>query len=273
MTESFLLIDLSYTIFYRFHATLNWYKIANKDEEITEDTNLYENIQFKNMFVKKFYESLEFCIKKNKIPYEHIFVCKDCPREQIWRNQYKEQYKGNRQGIKYNGGEFFKLVYTDILPNLIEEKKINKNILEYATLEADDIIAITKQYIRKHFPESFIYIITSDHDLLQLIDDKTYLYNLKKKCINEKSSGDSSVDLQMKILCGDKSDNIPQCFSKCGEKTALKLIQNPELLKEKLTDPIIYKQYQNNKLLIDFSMIPTDLHNSFTSYLVKCFQT
>ena len=75
----------------------------------------------------------------------------------------------------------------------------------------------------------------------------------------------------MKILCGDKSDNIPQCFSKCGEKTALKLIQNPELLKEKLTDPIIYKQYQNNKLLIDFSMIPTDLHDSFTSYLVKCF--
>lgn len=264
---NYLLVDLSYAIFYRFHATLNWYKIKNKEEELTEDTNFFENIEFKNMFIKKFYDSFQFCIKKNKIPVENIYLCKDCPRQNIWRNEYKDNYKDGREGIKYNGGEFFKLVYTEIIPKLIAEKKI-KNILEYDKLEADDIIAITKNHIRVKSPESEIYIITSDYDLLQLIDEKTFLFNLKKKCLNEKSYGDSTIDVQMKILCGDKADNIPQCIPKCGEKTALKLIKNPNLLNEKLKDPDIQKKYQANKLLIDFSMIPVELKTKFLETLV-----
>ena len=178
----------------------------------------------------------------------------------------KENYKSGRP--PFNGGNFFKLAYEKIIPELIQQKKIN-NVLSQDYLEADDVIAITQKYIRKKYPDSQIIIVTSDHDLLQLIDKNTFIYDLKKKCLNEKSHGDSFIDLHIKIFCGDKSDNIDGCIPKCGEKTALKLLRNPSKIREKLKDRDILDKYIHNRLIIDFNCIPEQLQEKCISYLQK----
>ena len=109
-----------------------------------------------------------------------------------------------------------------------------------------------------------IIIITNDYDLLQIIDDTTILINLKEKILNEKSDGSPEIDLSLKIICGDKSDNIPSCFKKCGKKTALKLIKDNNLLLNKLREnPQSLNRYAINKMIIDLCNIPLELKESF----------
>jgi 5'-3' exonuclease len=63
-----------------------------------------------------------------------------------------------------------------------------------------------------------------------------HIYTLKHKKLTDRKSclGDPKKDLFCKIIIGDKSDNIPGVFSKCGIKTACKYYENPELLKERI---------------------------------------
>ena len=63
-----------------------------------------------------------------------------------------------------------------------------------------------------------------------------------------------------KILMGDKSDNIKQVISRCGPKTALKLIKDKDTLRSMLKeDAALASRYLLNKKMISFSDIPTDL--------------
>ena len=130
-------------------------------------------------------------------------------------------------------------------------------------LEADDIIFLTKKYIRNKDKDSKIIIVASDYDLLQLLDENTILINLQNKILNTKSKGDPKLDLEIKIICGDKSDNIEGCFKKCGEKTALKLINDKTLLADKFRkNPGSLDKYALNKILVDMENIPKNLSDS-----------
>jgi 5'-3' exonuclease len=64
------------------------------------------------------------------------------------------------------------------------------------------------------------------------------LFDLQGKEIRPEMYNDVSVSgkhyLLAKILTGDTSDNIPQVFNRCGYKTAMKLVLNPEELKMRL---------------------------------------
>ena len=51
-------------------------------------------------------------------------------------------------------------------------------------------------------------------------------------CNSEKVLDFPMLDLKMKIIIGDNSDNIQGCFPKCGPKTAIKLIKDNELLEK-----------------------------------------
>ena len=77
--------------------------------------------------------------------------------------------------------------------------------------EADDVIAyISKQLLVK----SKIFIMSTDKDFLQLIDDRIFVWSPTKKIeYNRQKIFDefgifSENFLTYKILCGDKSDNI-----------------------------------------------------------------
>jgi 5'-3' exonuclease len=97
-----------------------------------------------------------------------------------------------------------------------------------------------------------------------------HLYNLAYKNIaeNKSSTGDAQNDLEIKIIMGDTSDNIPSVFPKCGPKTAQKCIEDPEFFKKKMdNNPEYYKQYELNKILVNFNNIPENLVEEFKSQM------
>ena len=103
-------------------------------------------------------------------------------------------------------------------------------------------------------------------DYLQLASESVTPIDLKfKKLTDSKNSFiDSRKDLFCKIVAGDKSDNIPSVFPKCGLKTAAKYYDNPELFQKKLESVEGAKEtYERNKLIIDFDCIPTELVEGF----------
>lgn len=102
--------------------------------------------------------------------------------------------------------------------------------IEMADIEADDLIGTTS----KAFQDVQTYILTSDHDMLQLVDDTTHVL-LMKKGISEMDVVTPSVIretmgiqpiqiIDLKGLMGDSSDNYPG-IDGVGEKTALKLLK------------------------------------------------
>lgn len=268
MNPTFIFIDGSYYIFYRYYAITNWWKNAYPDVPLAVP---YENEQFVEKFKKTFLENIQQMSKKLKLSKENkpiLIIGKDCKRENIWRNELFPNYKGNRtNGIDdgFMGGPFFKMAYDDLFL-----KVGARRILSHPKLEADDCIAISTKYLTNKYPECSIYIITSDRDYLQLNSYNVYLYNLAYKNIAESktSTGNAKTDLEIKIIMGDISDNIPSVFPKCGPKTAEKCITDPEFFKKKMNhNEEYYKQYELNKILVDFNNIPTKLVDEFVKTL------
>ena len=175
------------------------------------------------------------------------------------------KYKANRaNGTEdgFMGGPFFKMAYEEEL----FVKGGAKAILKHNKLEADDCIAISVMRLTAKYPDCSIYIITSDKDYLQLNSHNVHLFNLAFKNIaeNKSSTGDAKKDLEIKIIMGDTSDNIPSAFPKCGPKTAQKCIEDPEFFKKKMAgNPDYFKQYELNKTIVDFNNIPEELVNEF----------
>ena len=200
-----------------------------------------------------------------------IIVGKDCKRENIWRMKLFPDYKGTRDNSPesgFMGGPFFKMAYDD---NLFI-KGGAKAILKHPKLEADDCIALSVKHLVNRYPKCHIYIITSDRDYLQLNAHNVEIFNLTYKNIAEtkSSTGDAKDDLEIKIIMGDTSDNIPSVFPKCGPKTALKCIEDPEFFKKKMNDnPEYYKQYKLNQLLVNFNNIPENLVEEFMESIKK----
>ena len=59
--KNYLLLDTSYIIFYRYFALLQWWKLAKKDIQLTD--NPYETPEFVEKFEKLFLEQIQ-TIKK-----------------------------------------------------------------------------------------------------------------------------------------------------------------------------------------------------------------
>ena len=260
---NFILIDGSYFIFYRYFAILNWFKLAKKDQIIDEEHPPYENNDFLDKFLKTFQLKLLEIPKKLKVKNPIILIGKDCPRKEIWRMEHLPSYKSNRDTDDvFLGGPFFAKAYNE---NLFQ-KGGAKIIFNYPQLEADDCLAIVSKNILEKFPNANINIITSDMDYLQLAKENVSLYDLKFKKLTERKSSfnDPKKDLFIKIITGDKSDNIKGVFKKCGVKTACKYYDNETLFQEKLEKEEGAKErYALNKKIIDFNEIPIEIINNF----------
>ena len=255
----FIIIDGSYYCFYRYFALERWWKFAKPDDPLGTPI---ENDEFCSKFEKTFVDKIKEIPKKLKIKNPIFIVGKDCPRSQIWRNDFTEGYKATRDNNDgFEGGPFFKLAH-DKLWN----KAGISTILEYPRLEADDCIALTVNRIKETVPNHKIYIIANDHDYLQLADENIKIINLQYKDLSESknSTGEKECDLFCKIIIGDKSDNIKPVFEKVGIKTAIKFFHDKELFQKKLnSDPKFIIRFNNNKKLIDFNFIPDELKAGF----------
>lgn len=277
MNPTFIFVDGSYFNFYRYYAVTNWWKSAYPEEPLDDPI---KNEKFVEKFKKTFVTNLKEIPKKLKISKDVrpiLIAGKDCKRENIWRTElcinsklFEGEYKGNRKnGAEdgFMGGPLFKMAYEE---KLFEEGGV-KAILRHPKLEADDCIAISVKYILEKYPQSKIYIITSDKDYLQLAEERVELYNLafKKLTDQKSSSGDQKRDLFCKIVMGDPSDNIKSVLKKCGPKTAQKCYENPEYFEERLKQENAYEIYNLNKKLVDFNEIPTELVDEFITNTIK----
>ena len=261
-----LIIDTSYFNFYRFYATLQWYKNAYPEEDLSTTLDLSINQIFIQKFEKMFLSTLDKFKKKFKI--NKIIFARDCPRKEIWRTKFYPDYKIQRDEIyssknNFQGGCIFKYAYKYIIPKLLNESCTE---IKVSQLEADDIIYLTTQKIKEKYDN--IYIISSDHDLLQVIDtsNNIFLYDAKLKCFNDKSYGSSDKNNFIKSIIGDSSDNIKQIIPKLGVKTALKIYDDKKLLLKKFKEhPGSLEKYCLNRILIDFKNIPDELKNYFNT--------
>lgn len=127
-------------------------------------------------------------------------------------------------------------------------KEILKNfgicIFEKQGFEADDLIATLSQIFKKRqrFPKGEVIILSGDLDTLQLVDEQTKVYTLKRGiketllydplAVKEKYQGLSPKKLpDFKALKGEPSDNIPGVPG-IGEKMAIKILNQFENLEE-----------------------------------------
>ena len=257
MSETnYILLDTSYFIFYRYYALISWWKLAQPDIKL--DTPI-ENKIFVEKFKKTFVEKLKEIPKRLKLKQYKLFASLDCPRKDIWRNALFDKYKENRTyDDTFMGGPFFKLG-KDIL------KELNIQTLYHEKLEADDCNALTCNYIRSQIPDSKVYIIANDMDYLQLASDNVKIINMQYKDLTDskKWSGNAEQDLFCKIVIGDKSDDIPPLFKKCGPKTAIKYFKDQEAFHKQLKIEDAYEKYEKNKKLVDFNEIPENLALEF----------
>lgn len=145
--------------------------------------------------------------------------------------------------------------------------------------EADDIMAAFAKQAGEKGIES--YLVTSDLDVLQLVNGHTHIYTLKKGLSNIELFNEESFMAKygvgahqwcdVKALKGDSSDNIPG-VSGIGEKTALELIkqyetldgvyENVELLKKSVRDKLVKDKdmaYLSQKLVTLMTDVPIKL--------------
>ena len=155
----------------------------------------------------------------------HIAVCFDTPEVGV-RNETFPEYKANRE----EAPEDLKLAIPDI-KRLI--KAFNIPIIEAPGYEADDIIGtLSKKGADAGYE---VYMVTSDKDLGQLVNDKVFMYKPPSRGGKYEKMGEKEVcekwDIQrvsqvidMIALMGDAVDNIPG-IKGVGAKTAAKLLK------------------------------------------------
>lgn len=140
------------------------------------------------------------------------------------------QYKAGR---KTPPPDFYEQI--PVLHNLLEA--LGWPLYEADDYEADDLMGAFAKQAGAKGVES--YLVTSDLDVLQLVNSHTHIYTLKKGLTNielfneesfrEKYGVDAQQWIDVKALKGDSSDNIPGVAG-VGEKTALELISQYKTL-------------------------------------------
>ena len=167
-----------------------------------------------------------------------------------WRKKLFPEYKEHRAKARDAHPLDFNKYYAYIDEYLKELKLLPFKQIKVPFCEADDVVAV----LSKRFSSGENIILTSDKDYIQLTSFKhnKMFCPLKKAYIKEK---EPLKHLKIKILCGDKSDNIPAIKPRLGEKTAIKLIELGSLV-DLLKEDEVRKNYERNEKLISFDFIP-----------------
>jgi len=204
--DKLLIIDVSSYIFRAYHALP---PLTNKD-----GLQINAIYGFINMFLKITQEFENFS----------IVAALDSGREKTFRKKKYEEYKANRKEIDVE----LRCQFPYIIPML---EALGVPYIEMPGYEADDIIAS----LTKKFHESDIRIISSDKDLMQLVNDRVFLYDTMKKKTFDADAVQEKFDVPpekihaLLSLMGDSSDNIPG-LPGIGPKTGAKLLNKYETI-------------------------------------------
>jgi len=136
-------------------------------------------------------------------------VCFDFGKS-YYRMDMHEEYKGTRKKPKEEEEikkyEAFFAVLND-LPDQLDEE-----VLKFRGVEADDLLAWITQNVSDKYDHT--WIVSSDKDLIQLVDDNVSIFNIfgrkevTKQSLFEDLGLVPSEFMLSRIIEGDKSDNI-----------------------------------------------------------------
>jgi DNA polymerase I len=155
----------------------------------------------------------------------HLAVAFDSSGPTFRHEKYAD-YKGNRQETPD--------VIKQSIPIILEFlKAINIPVIRMPGYEADDIIGTLA--VQSASDDTDVYIVSSDKDFAQLLDNHIYQYRpgksgkpadiLDREKIVTKYGIDTPIQfIDILALWGDSSDNVPGVPG-IGEKGALKLVQ------------------------------------------------
>lgn len=174
--------------------------------------------------VRKFLIYLDSFLKE--YPCDDIIICEDAPKSTLIRQQLYPEYKGGRRKSP-DELNFQKSVLFGIL------RKLGLPVVGCEGYEADDIIGTLSRILSEEGTR--VLIVSPDKDMYQLMvsdhvgiiqrDNVTKTQVLLFRDDIRRICGywpEQVIDL--KILCGDSSDNIPG-IPKCGIKRAVKFLQ------------------------------------------------
>jgi len=200
--KELLILDVSSYIFRAYHATPPF--TNSKGEQINAIFG------FINMYLKIADKFQDF----------HIIAALDSKRSTTFRKEMYPEYKANRKEID----EELRVQFQYIEPML---DALNIPSIAVEGYEADDIIAA----IATNKSDYNVKIISSDKDLMQLVDDRVNLYDSMKnkiydiEAVTQKFAVPPSKLHDLLALMGDASDNIPG-LPGIGIKTGAKLLIN-----------------------------------------------
>lgn len=202
------------------------------------DRKLVVGIDFNNMVFGSYYgqslinskgmnvnaiKGFFFKIKalKDMFSPDYIVIANDLSREKTFRRKLYKQYKAQRK--PHDEDIMKQMKYTSQLTALLGYPFINNELYE-----ADDVLGMISKYTYEH--DMDFVMASSDKDLYQLVNDKTFVLSAKDKELidpawmmdNYRLTPDQWIELKM--LQGDTSDNIPGIRG-VGKITALKLMQ------------------------------------------------
>ncbi|NBK99165.1 MAG: DNA polymerase I, partial [Erysipelotrichia bacterium] len=209
MAKDILLIDGNSMLFRAYHAT------AYRGNFMSTSNGVPTNAVFG--FANMINKAIQL------LQPEHVLVAWDTGKP-TFRHVHFKEYKGTRKEVD----EELKVQFP-MAREFLDAYHIYR--YEEEGIEADDIIGS----LAKSYPDYQVHILSSDKDLLQLIDDTTDVL-LMKKGISDMQVVDANALYEMmqltplqiidfKGLSGDASDNIPGVKG-VGEKTAIKLLSD-----------------------------------------------
>ena len=176
----------------------------------------------------------------------HLAVIFDSARKNFRNDIYKD-YKANRHDTP-----------EDLIPQFEYIRKavtaFNIPSIELLNYEADDLIATYKEQASKKNIK--VTIISSDKDLMQLVDDNTFMFDamkehyIGKEEVKEKFGVYPEKVIDVQSLAGDSSDNIPGVPG-IGIKTAAELINQFGSLENLLEKASTIKQPKRRQALLD----------------------
>jgi DNA polymerase-1 len=178
----------------------------------------------------------------------HVAVILDAARKSF-RNDIYPEYKAHRPPAPEDLVPQFPLIRDAV-------RAMNVACIEREGYEADDIIAT---YARRAAAEGYqVTIVSSDKDLMQLVDDRISLWDaMKNKAITpdavvEKFGVPPEKVVDVQALCGDSADNVPGVPG-IGIKTAAQLIEQFGSLEALLDAVDTIKQPKRRQNLTEFA--------------------
>jgi 5'-3' exonuclease len=266
-SPSIVLIDTVNAFFAWYYSTLRRYNRArHRKPAATVDADDEAGMQsLRAAFETTFRRSIQAILTLTGAARQDVVFATDCQRYKVWRNDLlrdektdKPLYKAQRSTRKDAGiPAVMRFLYDDLLPRLMPRRRVGA-----PRAEADDVIGVIARLVNARAPRRRVFVISDDSDFVQLLDfPSNELYSQRLRSQREKFTRPANDYKQMKILMGDKIDNIDAAFPRCGPNTAEALLDDPALMAAKI-QKYGREKLDRNRVLIDFDMIPAAVRSA-----------